>query len=160
AQQREDPERVRARQPPDDERDDHGAAADRAHASPGHSPSILDLVAFPSSHPIHGADSISVSEDFIEPIRILARMDQGSRGRLVSGVIVHYKTPEDPVAAVRAVEETAPAAEIVVVDNASGDRVAEELERRIPGARLIRESVNRGYGAACNRGARGSSRPF
>jgi hypothetical protein len=87
-------------------------------------------------------------------------MDSGSRGRLVSAVIVHYKTPEDTVAAASAVEETAPEAEIVVVDNASEDAVAEELERRVPGARLIRERVNRGYGAGCNRGARGSSRPF
>jgi GT2 family glycosyltransferase len=87
-------------------------------------------------------------------------MEKASRGSFVSAVIVHYKTPDDTLAAARAVEETAPAAEIVVVDNASGDRVAEELERRIPGARLIREPVNRGYGAACNRGARGSSRPF
>ncbi len=81
-------------------------------------------------------------------------------GDRVSAVIVHYKTPEDTVRAALAVAETAPAAEVVVVDNASGDGVAEELERRIPGARLIRESVNRGYGAGCNRGARGSSRPF
>ncbi len=81
-------------------------------------------------------------------------------GDRVSAVIVHYKTPQDTVSAALAVAETAPAAEIVVVDNASGDGVAEELERRIPGARLIGESVNRGYGAGCNRGARGSSRPF
>jgi len=81
-------------------------------------------------------------------------------GDRVSAVIVHYKTPEDTVAAARAVEQTAPAAEIVVVDNASEDRIGEELERRIPGARLVRETVNRGYGAACNRGARGSSRPY
>src|SRR6478672_3841436 len=84
-------------------------------------------------------------------------MDSGSR---VSAVIVHYRTPADTVTAALAVAETAPAAEIVVVDNASGDGVARELERRVPGARLIRESVNRGYGAGCNRGARGSSRPF
>ena len=84
-------------------------------------------------------------------------MDPGSR---VSAVIVHYKTPEDTLTAALAVAGTAPAAEIVVVDNASGDDVAQELERRVPGARLIRESANRGYGAGCNRGARGSSRPF
>ncbi|HEY2798380.1 MAG TPA: glycosyltransferase family 2 protein [Thermoanaerobaculia bacterium] len=85
---------------------------------------------------------------------------QSFSGDRVSAVIVHYKTPEDTLTAARAVAETAPAAEIVVVDNASGDGVADELARRLPGARLIRESVNRGYGAGCNRGARGSSRPF
>lgn len=75
-------------------------------------------------------------------------------------MIVHYKTPEDTVAAARAVAETSRGAEIAVVDNASEDRIAEELASRVPGARLIRESVNRGYGAACNRGARESSRPY
>jgi hypothetical protein len=46
-------------------------------------------------------------------------------------VIVHYKT-RDTVTAALAVAETAPAAERAAVDNASGDGVAEELERRIP----------------------------
>ena len=85
---------------------------------------------------------------------------KSSPGDRVSAVIVHYKTPEDTVAAARAVAETAPGAEILVIDNASEDRVAADLAERVPGARLIRESANRGYGAACNRGARESTRPL
>ena len=75
-------------------------------------------------------------------------------------MIVHYKTPEDTVAAAQAVAQTAPGAEILVVDNASGDGVAQDLASRVPSARLLREPSNRGYGAACNRGARETTRPF
>ena len=71
----------------------------------------------------------------------------------VSAVIVHYRTPEQTVRAARAVAETAPGVAIVVVDNASGDAVGERLSS-VPGARLVTETQNRGYGAACNRGAR------
>lgn len=81
-----------------------------------------------------------------------------SRALLQTGntvaVIVHYRTPEETVVAARAVAETAPGVAIAVVDNASGDAVAERLAAEVPRARLIRETENRGYGAACNRGAR------
>lgn len=72
----------------------------------------------------------------------------------VAAVIVHYRTPEQTVRAARAVAETAPGVAIVVVDNASGDAVGQRLAAEVPGARLVTEAENRGYGAACNRGAR------
>ena len=75
-------------------------------------------------------------------------------------MIVHYRTPSDTVASARAVAETAPDAEILVVDNASGDDVGERLAREVPRARVIAEPANRGYGAACNRGARKTARPY
>jgi len=78
----------------------------------------------------------------------------------VAAVIVHFRTPAETGIAAAAVAATAPEAEIVVVDNASGDRVAKVLARDAPLARLVEESVNRGYGAACNRGARETSRPY
>lgn len=81
-------------------------------------------------------------------------------GDRVSVVIVHYRTPEDTVKAAQAVAGVWPAAEVLVVDNASGDRVEAQLTRQVPATRLVRESVNRGYGAACNRGARETSRPY
>lgn len=59
-----------------------------------------------------------------------------------------------------AVRDTCEGAEILVVDNASGDGVASALAREVPGARLLSEPVNRGYGAACNRGARETARPL
>jgi N-acetylglucosaminyl-diphospho-decaprenol L-rhamnosyltransferase len=87
-------------------------------------------------------------------------MPEQSFADRVSAVIVHYRTPEQTVKAVRALAETAPGAEIVVVDNASGDRIAERLAKEAPGARVLSERENRGYGAACNRGARETDRPY
>ena len=41
-----------------------------------------------------------------------------------------------------------------------GDWIAADLTRLVPSARLVRELSNRGFGAACNRGARESSRAY
>jgi GT2 family glycosyltransferase len=81
-------------------------------------------------------------------------------GQRVSAVIVHFRTPVETVAAARAVGETAPEAEIVVVDNASHDGIVAKLRSAVPAARVIAEASNRGFGAACNRGARETSRPY
>ncbi len=43
--------------------------------------------------------------------------------------------------------------ELIVVDNASGDGLAAELERLAPAARLLRLSENLGFAAGANRGA-------
>src|SRR5262249_54908101 len=80
-------------------------------------------------------------------------------GGRTSAVVVHYRTPDETLRAVRAVEETAPAAERIVVDNASGDRLGERLRKQSPGTRMLRETENRGFGAACTRGAREGPRP-
>ncbi len=56
--------------------------------------------------------------------------------------------------------ETAPGAEIFVVDNDSRDGIGKALAREVPQARLLIEPQNRGYGAACNRSARQSERPY
>jgi len=81
-------------------------------------------------------------------------------GRDVTAVIVHYRTPDRTVRAARAVAETAPQAEILVVDNDSRDGISALLAGECPPARLLTEPSNRGYGAACNRGARESERPY
>lgn len=78
----------------------------------------------------------------------------------VSAVIVHYRTPDETVAAARSVVAASPDAEIVIVDNASEDGIATRLGREVPDARILVETSNRGYGAACNRGARETRRPF
>jgi len=72
----------------------------------------------------------------------------------VAAVIVHYRTPEQTVCAARSVAEMAPGARITVVDNASGDVIGERLAAEAPRARVLTERENRGYGAACNLGAR------
>jgi N-acetylglucosaminyl-diphospho-decaprenol L-rhamnosyltransferase len=75
-------------------------------------------------------------------------------------VIVHYRTPAETLRAARAVVDTSPGTEILVVDNASGDAIGLELSRLVPRARVLSEASNRGYGAACNRGARETTRPY
>lgn len=78
----------------------------------------------------------------------------------MSAVIVHYRTPSETAQAVRAAAETSPGTEILVVDNASGDGIAARLAAEVPAARVVTEPANRGYGAACNRGARETARPY
>ena len=82
-----------------------------------------------------------------------------SRAR-VSAVIVHYRTPHETVEAVQALARTAPETETLVVDNASGDSIGRQLQEQEPSARVVVEMENRGYGAACNRGARATNREF
>ena len=78
----------------------------------------------------------------------------------VAAVIVHYRTPDQTARAARAVAETAPGIAIVVVDNASRDSIGANLAAAAPGSRLVVEEENRGYGAACNRGARETAGEF
>lgn len=75
-------------------------------------------------------------------------------------MIVHFRTPDATIQSARAVETTAPDAELLVVDNASGDAIRERLSTEVRSARVIAESDNRGYGAGCNRGGRETTRPF
>ena len=81
-------------------------------------------------------------------------------GGRVSGGHRALPHPEETVRAARAVAESAPETEILVVDNASGDRIEADLAAAVPAARLVAEPSNRGFGAACNRGARESARPY
>jgi hypothetical protein len=78
----------------------------------------------------------------------------------VSAVIVHYLTRKETVESAHAVVATAPEAELVVVDNASRDGIAERFRADVPSARVIEEAVNGGYGAACNHAARETGREF
>lgn len=71
----------------------------------------------------------------------------------ISAVIVHYRTPAETLRAARSLADSTPEVDIVVIDNASGDGIRETLAREVPRARVVAEPENRGYGAACNRGA-------
>ena len=77
----------------------------------------------------------------------------------VSAVIVHFRTPDETVESARALAASVPESEVVVVDNASGDSIEGPLRATAPSVRIVVEPENRGYGAACNRGARETSRP-
>ena len=75
-------------------------------------------------------------------------------------MIVHYRTPLETTEAARALVQAAPGVEVVVVDNDSCDSIAADLAREVPTVQVVVEAQNRGYGAACNRGARETSRPL
>lgn len=68
----------------------------------------------------------------------------------VSVAIVNYNAGEVLPRCLEALHAQAPDAEIVVVDNASDDGSPEDLERRFPEVRLIRNSRNEGFPAAAN----------
>jgi len=71
----------------------------------------------------------------------------------LSIVIVNYKSWEKLAACLGSL----PAAEIVVVDNASGDGRLEAFAAAHPGVRFIANDGNWGFADGCNRGAREAS---
>ena len=75
-------------------------------------------------------------------------------------VVVTYNSAETVEACLRSVEIAGLPAEIVVVDNASADGTAALVAERFPGARLIENSNNEGFGRACNRGWRETRAPY
>jgi GT2 family glycosyltransferase len=87
------------------------------------------------------------------------RAEAGS-GERVAAVIVHHRTPEQTLRAARAAIASSPGIEVHVVDNASGDGLAEALAREAPGSHLHVEPVNLGFGGGCNRGVARTRRPF
>jgi N-acetylglucosaminyl-diphospho-decaprenol L-rhamnosyltransferase len=74
-------------------------------------------------------------------------------------VIVNYRTAALAARAARSVHRAAPGADLVVVDNASGDG-CEELIAKDGLARYLSVPENRGYGAALNIGARNSQADY
>ncbi len=69
-------------------------------------------------------------------------------------IVVAFRHGESIRPALAAVAAQLGAAdELIVVDNASGDETAEVIADAVPTARLIRNSENQGFPAACNLGA-------
>ena len=77
----------------------------------------------------------------------------------LSVIVVNYKSRDSLMECLAALEAGgAPARrEVVVIDNASGDGVAEALAGAFPGARLIANRENVGYARAVNQGIAASS---
>jgi N-acetylglucosaminyl-diphospho-decaprenol L-rhamnosyltransferase len=89
------------------------------------------------------------------------RLDCPAPVKDLAVVIVNYRTADDVSASVASIERTAAdvVAEIVVVDNASGDGSAGVLRERHPGIRVLEQSRNRGFAAGVNAGFRATSTP-
>ncbi len=74
---------------------------------------------------------------------------------LVRAVVVNFNGGDLTVACLRslvATEWPAGALEIVLVDNASRDGVADAVEREFPNIRVVRSTTNRGFAGGCNLG--------
>jgi len=70
-------------------------------------------------------------------------------------VILNHATADETVRAVRSLmQATSPVAEIIVVDNGSGDRSVDRISRSEPAIRMIESRENRGFSAGCNLGIR------
>jgi O-antigen biosynthesis protein len=80
---------------------------------------------------------------------------------LLSIVIVSYNVKpllqQCLVSAEKAIEFLKAPAEIIVVDNNSGDGSAETIRQKFPGVKLIANQENRGFAKACNQGMGTSS---
>jgi GT2 family glycosyltransferase len=74
----------------------------------------------------------------------------------VSVVVVNYRRAEDTIECVQGLQrlDWAPEQlEIIVVDNASGDRSVEQIRGAAPTATVIASKENTGFAGGCNRGA-------
>ncbi len=80
---------------------------------------------------------------------------QSPKSALISIVIVNYKVPEYLRETIRSVyqAEYSDSTEIIVVDNASGDRSKEAIMSEFPAVQWIQLKLNIGFGKACNVGA-------
>ena len=89
------------------------------------------------------------------------RLDCPTPVKDLAVVFVNYQTPDDVSASVASIERTAAdlVAEIVVVDNASGDGSAGLLRQRHPRIRVLEQRENRGFAAGVNAGFRATSAP-
>jgi N-acetylglucosaminyl-diphospho-decaprenol L-rhamnosyltransferase len=76
----------------------------------------------------------------------------------LSAVVVNYRSAELAVACVASLRADG-VEEIVVVDSASGDGVAERLAEADPACLIVAMAANRGYGAAANAGVAATSGP-
>lgn len=68
-----------------------------------------------------------------------------------SVIIVSYNTRELTLRCIRSLAHE-PVHEVIIVDNASADGSVDAIAREFPTAKLIRNQINRGFGAANNQG--------
>lgn len=73
---------------------------------------------------------------------------------MIVAVVLNWRRPDETIACVRSLQETAPGVEVVVVDNASRDGSVEAIRASLGGITLIENEANLGYAGANNVGAR------
>jgi hypothetical protein len=86
------------------------------------------------------------------------RPDAGRQAAAVSVIIVTYRNEADIGGCLTAVRRTAPAApaDVIVVDNASGDGTV-AAARAVPGVTVLEQPGNSGFAAGCAAGAAAAS---
>lgn len=86
------------------------------------------------------------------------RHSRGRRMRIVSTVIVNFRTPELTLDAVRSVLDEPETHEVIVVENGSGDDSWERLGQfECPRVKRIRSERNLGFGGGNNLGAKAAT---
>jgi GT2 family glycosyltransferase len=74
------------------------------------------------------------------------------QGVKLVAVVLNWKRPEETIACVTSIRETAPDAQIVVVDNASADGSVEKIRRAHLGIAVVENFENLGYAGGNNIG--------
>ena len=81
--------------------------------------------------------------------------------RALAIVVVTWRSAADVEPLLASLEDAlAAGAELIVVENASGDDTPAIVRRRVPGATVLVNTVNRGFAAAANQGWRASRAPY
>ena len=75
-------------------------------------------------------------------------------------VIVSFNTRDELLRGLASLEAVTVPIEVAVVDNASADGSADAVAGRFPNVHVLRNAVNAGFGAACNRGVAETTAPF
>jgi N-acetylglucosaminyl-diphospho-decaprenol L-rhamnosyltransferase len=84
----------------------------------------------------------------------------GSAPAEVAVVVVSFNTRDELLRCLGSLSVVQTPLEVVVVDNASGDRSAEAVRREFPRALVLENTANEGYSKANNRGWRATAAPF
>jgi len=73
----------------------------------------------------------------------------------VAGIVLNYRTPEDTRLALRSLQASRrPVADVIAVDNGSGDGSVDQLRAALPGIRVLASPRNLGFSGGCNLGIR------
>ena len=70
----------------------------------------------------------------------------------VTTIVVTYNSVNTIIRCLQGVEASSHPSNIIVVDNASQDRTSELIDCEFPDVKVVRNSANLGFAAACNRG--------